>query len=188
MAVLLEGHRGRRRRAERRPSPTAPLLRSGRSLSILLPTSWPNDQSYASPTFSADKRQFHFGARYNYEDQQTGSLWFGYNFEAGDKLLLQATPMIGGVLDARRDCTRIPSFAELEKAGTLHRGGIRIRYEKTQRQFLLQLDGVQLFPVEWCRAGLCRGQDKGLPHHSRYSTRRTDRVVAQEGRFHNLHI
>ena len=61
----------------------------------------PNDQSYASPSFTADKRKFHFGARYNHEDQQAGSMWLGYNFEVGGKLLLQATSMIGEVFDVR---------------------------------------------------------------------------------------
>ncbi len=57
----------------------------------------PHDRSYALPTFTADSKQLHFGARYNYEDKETGSLWFGYNFSAGDKLALEVTPMIGGV-------------------------------------------------------------------------------------------
>lgn len=57
----------------------------------------PGDQSYASPTFSADKRRLHLGARYNDEDKETGSLWAGYNFEIGQKVVLHTTPMIGGV-------------------------------------------------------------------------------------------
>lgn len=40
----------------------------------------------------------HFGARYNYEDKETGSVWAGYNFTAGDIVALSITPMIGGVL------------------------------------------------------------------------------------------
>ena len=57
----------------------------------------PHDRSYASPTLSADRSHLHFGARYNYEDKETGSLWVGYNFEVGEKLALYATPMVGGV-------------------------------------------------------------------------------------------
>jgi hypothetical protein len=57
----------------------------------------PHDRSYASPTFSADRGRFHFGSRYNYEDKETGSLWLGYNFEVGEKLVFSATPMVGGV-------------------------------------------------------------------------------------------
>jgi hypothetical protein len=57
----------------------------------------PHDRSYASPTFSADRGWLHLGARYNYEDKETGSLWVGYNFSFGDKLVFEATPIIGGV-------------------------------------------------------------------------------------------
>src|SRR6476620_8781977 len=58
----------------------------------------PHDRSYASPAFSADHRHLHLGARYNYEDKETGSVWVGYNFIAGDKFALEVTPMFGGVL------------------------------------------------------------------------------------------
>jgi len=58
----------------------------------------PHDRSYASPIFSADRNHIHLGARYNYEDNETGSLWAGYNFSVGDAVALEVTPMIGGVL------------------------------------------------------------------------------------------
>jgi len=54
-------------------------------------------QSYASPTFTADHNSLHLEARYNYEAQRTGSLWAGYNLSVGEKLVFEATPMIGGV-------------------------------------------------------------------------------------------
>lgn len=58
----------------------------------------PHDRSYASPIFSADRKKIHIAARYNYENTETGSVWFGYNLNLGDKLVLEATPMFGGVL------------------------------------------------------------------------------------------
>ena len=57
----------------------------------------PDDQSYFSPTFRADRDWVHLEARYNYEDRKTGSLWFGYNLSFGEKLVLDVTPMVGGV-------------------------------------------------------------------------------------------
>jgi hypothetical protein len=57
----------------------------------------PNQDGYASPTFAADRGWLHIEARYNYEDLRTGSLWAGYNFSAGKKLVFSVTPMIGGV-------------------------------------------------------------------------------------------
>lgn len=57
----------------------------------------PHGESYVSPTFTADRDTLHLEARYNYEGLRTGSLWVGYNLSVGKKLVLEATPMIGGV-------------------------------------------------------------------------------------------
>jgi hypothetical protein len=57
----------------------------------------PDSQSYVNPVFTADHNWLHLEARYNYENLRTGSLWAGYNFSAGKKLVLDVTPMIGGV-------------------------------------------------------------------------------------------
>jgi hypothetical protein len=57
----------------------------------------PDDQSYFSPTFRADRKWTHLEARYSYEDRKTGSLWLGYNVNFGEKLVLEATPMVGGI-------------------------------------------------------------------------------------------
>jgi len=56
-----------------------------------------DDVSYANPNFLADHGWLHLEARYNYENLRTGSLWVGYNFSAGKKVVFNATPMIGGV-------------------------------------------------------------------------------------------
>jgi hypothetical protein len=57
----------------------------------------PDQQSFVNPNFSADRRWLHLEARYNSEDFRTGSAWIGYNFAAGKNLVLNVTPMIGGV-------------------------------------------------------------------------------------------
>src|SRR5271155_575404 len=57
----------------------------------------PDGQSYFSPTFTGDHDTLHVEARYNYEAQHTGSLWIGYDWSVGKKLVLETTPMIGGV-------------------------------------------------------------------------------------------
>lgn len=57
----------------------------------------PNGQSYVNPVFTANRNWLHLEARYNSENLYTGSLWAGYNFSAGKKLVLSVTPMIGGV-------------------------------------------------------------------------------------------
>jgi len=48
--------------------------------------------------YSVDKDWLHLEARYNYEDMNTFSVWFGYNFMGGNKFQYTITPMLGGVL------------------------------------------------------------------------------------------
>jgi len=57
----------------------------------------PDDREYVQPTFMADRGWLHLETRYNYENLETGSVWLGYNFSFGKKLVLEATPMLGGV-------------------------------------------------------------------------------------------
>ena len=50
---------------------------------------------FISPTVAFDYRWFHIEARYNSEAFQTGSIWTGYNFSVGEKVMFDATPMVG---------------------------------------------------------------------------------------------
>lgn len=43
-------------------------------------------------------KDYYFEARYNYEDLQTFSLYFGKSFYAGKKAAIEFTPMVGGVV------------------------------------------------------------------------------------------
>jgi hypothetical protein len=57
----------------------------------------PNQDGYVSPIFAADHEWLHLEARYNDENLRTGSVWFGYNLSAGKNLVLNVTPMLGGL-------------------------------------------------------------------------------------------
>jgi hypothetical protein len=57
----------------------------------------PDETDYVSPIVAADRGRLHLEARYNYEDLRTGSLWAGYNFSAGEKVVFRIMPMLGGV-------------------------------------------------------------------------------------------
>jgi hypothetical protein len=57
----------------------------------------PKSQDYVSPVLTADRGRLHLEARYNYEALRTGSLWAGYNFTSGTKLVCEATAMLGAV-------------------------------------------------------------------------------------------
>ena len=56
------------------------------------------DDFFVLPVFKADRDWMHFEGRYNYEDRETFSAWFGYNFSGGKKLEYTITPMVGGVV------------------------------------------------------------------------------------------
>jgi len=57
----------------------------------------PDDRDYVSPVFTADRGWLHLEARYNYEDLETGAIFLGWNFSAGEQLFLEAIPMLGAV-------------------------------------------------------------------------------------------
>ena len=58
----------------------------------------PESRDYLNPNFTADRGWLHLEARYNYEALETGSVWVGYNFSIGDKLVFDVAPAVGGVV------------------------------------------------------------------------------------------
>src|SRR4051794_2284851 len=52
----------------------------------------PSNRDYVQPTVAADKGRLHLEARYNYEARDTGSVWAGYNFSAGETVAFEFTP------------------------------------------------------------------------------------------------
>ncbi len=121
----------------------------------------PHDRSYALPTFTADSKQLHFGARYNYEDKETGSLWFGYNFSAGDKLALEVTPMIGGVFGNTAGIAPGYKASLTWKRGELSTEGEYVFDTRNYAgSFFYSWMEMSYSPAEWCRAGLVAQRTK----------------------------
>jgi hypothetical protein len=114
----------------------------------------PDDVSYVNPTFTADRNWLHLEARYNYENQQTGSLWVGYNFSVGHKLVLNATPMIGGVFGNTNGVA--PGY---EISLTYKRLELSTESEYVldtsdrTGSFFFSWDEISYSPLEWFRAG-----------------------------------
>ena len=115
----------------------------------------PHGPSYVDPVFTADYDWRHLEARYNYENLETGSLWMGYNFKAGQKLVLKATPMIGGVLgrttgiapgyEVTLSYKRIELYTNGEYVfDTNHHSG----------SFFYSWSTLTYSPADWFRAGL----------------------------------
>jgi hypothetical protein len=121
----------------------------------------PHDQSYASPTFSADRKRLHLGARYNYEDTETGSLWAGYKFEIGDKVAMQATPMIGGVFGHTSGIA--PGYMasiSWKKLELSTEGEFVADIKDSTGSFFYSWMEVSYSPLNWCRTGLVAQRTK----------------------------
>jgi len=58
----------------------------------------PNDDAFLSPILEADRGVLHFEGRYNYEDQETGSVFAGRIFRFGEKVEWTVVPIMGLVL------------------------------------------------------------------------------------------
>jgi hypothetical protein len=111
-------------------------------------------QSFASPTFAADHDWTHLEARYNYEAQRTGSLWAGYNFSAGKKVELQATPMVGGVFGNVNGVAPGLEFTVTYKKLQLYSANEYIFDMNAKAgNFFYTWTQVTYSPVEWFSAG-----------------------------------
>ena len=81
------------------PGPETPTWEYNASIYGYFP---PDDYHYAQPTVMADRGALHLEARYNYEGLKAGSAWVGWNVGTGEKLRLDATLMVGGVVGDTR--------------------------------------------------------------------------------------
>jgi len=115
----------------------------------------PHDRSYAAPTFSADREYLHTEVRYNYENQQTGSLWIGYNFSTGQNVALQVTPMLGGVFGKTTGIAPGFRFSVTYKKLELSSEGEYV-FDTGNRSgnFFYSWNELTYSPVDWLHAGL----------------------------------
>jgi hypothetical protein len=115
----------------------------------------PQDQEYVQPTFTADRGWLHLEARYNYENLETGSVWVGYNFSVGEKLTLEATPMLGGVFG---NTTGIAPGYEVSltyrKFAFSTEGEWVLDTGDSAESFFYSWSELSVSPVEWFRIGL----------------------------------
>ena len=115
----------------------------------------PDDQSYFSGTFRADKNWAHIEARYNYEDHKTGSVWLGYNFSFGEKLVLDATPMVGGVFGNTTGVA--PGYLvtlTYKKISLYSEGEFVFDTKNADSNFFYNWNELTYAPTDWFRFGL----------------------------------
>jgi hypothetical protein len=115
----------------------------------------PHDTSYGSPIFAADRQWLHLEARYNYENQQTGSLWAGYNLSFGDKLVLEVTPMLGAVFGKTTGiapgCNVALTYKRIEFSSECE---YVLDTRNKSGNFFYSWNELSYSPVDWLRAGL----------------------------------
>ena len=121
----------------------------------------PDEQNYVNPNFTADHGGLHLEARYNYEALKSGSLWVGYNFSVGKKVVLAVTPMLGGVFG---NLTGVAPGYEL----TLSLGKFELSSQSeyvfdtrdTTGNFFYTWSEFSYSPIDWFRIGLVTQRTK----------------------------
>ena len=115
-----------------------------------------HDTAYASPILTADRDWLHLEARYNYEAIDTGSVFVGYNLDAGnDELSFTATPILGGVFG---DTTGIAPGAEVALGYSRFELYAEAEYVFDTRDssddFFYMWSELTYSPADWMRFGL----------------------------------
>ena len=115
----------------------------------------PDDPNYVQPMVAADRGRLHLEARYNYEAQKTFSAWAGMNFDTGDTVTLEFTPMFGvvtGDLDGVA-----PGFLLTLSAWRLtfySEGEFVFDASDEPEHFFYSWAELTIQPTEWLRTGL----------------------------------
>lgn len=114
----------------------------------------PND-FLVMPVVSYDKGRLHLEARYNYEDLKTASLWGGYNFELGNKLKLEATPMLGLVFGQTDGIAPGIEFTlSYQKFYLYHETEYLFNFEDRFSNFYYQWSELGFSATDWLNVGL----------------------------------
>jgi hypothetical protein len=115
----------------------------------------PDEDDYVQPTATLDHGRLHLEARYNYEAQDTGSLWAGLNFSGGETVTWELTPMLGGVFGQTQGVA--PGYRGSVgwwKLELYSEGEWLIDTERASDSFFYNWSELTIAPVEWVRLGL----------------------------------
>jgi hypothetical protein len=115
----------------------------------------PDSREYVQPTLTADHGLLHLEARYNYEDIETGSLWVGCNFGAGEKLSWELTPMLGGVFGHTTGIA--PGYKgslSWWKIALSSEGEYVVDTGNSHNNFFYNWSELTLSPLDWFKIGM----------------------------------
>lgn len=115
----------------------------------------PDDREYVQPTVTLDRDWLHLEARYNYEDLKTVSTWIGYNFNGGEKLAWEFTPMLGGVFgDTVGVAPGYKGSLRWWKIELYSEGEYLFDADNFDDSFFYNWSELTFSPVDWFRFGL----------------------------------
>jgi len=113
-----------------------------------------DDRNYAQPTITADRGWLHLEARYNYEDTDTGSLWFGYNMSGGETLSWELTPILGAVFGATDGVAPGYKGSLSWRSLEFYSEGEYVVTSAAADRFFYNWSELTVSPLEWWRIGL----------------------------------
>jgi hypothetical protein len=125
----------------------------------------PGEEDYAQPTVALDRKWAHIEARYDYEERDTGSLWFGYNFQGGDAVEWTMTPMLGGAFGAVTGVA--PGYSaslQWRMLDVYSEGEYLSDLSEPANSFLYNWSEISVRPREWWRAGLVTQRTRARDH------------------------
>ena len=115
----------------------------------------PESREYVQPTFTADRGWLHLEMRYNYENLETASAWVGYNFQGGNKVTWEFTPILGAVFGNTTGIA--PGYTgslSWRKLNLYSEGEYVVDVGNSSGSFLYNWSELTLSPVAWLRFGL----------------------------------
>lgn len=115
----------------------------------------PGQDDFIAPVIIADRGPLHLEGRYNYEDNETASLWIGRNFTIDGDVAVAVTPMAGlvvgetdGIAPGLRldmEWRRFDASSEIEYV---------IDFDDEDDSFCYSWTEIGFSPTEWLRAGV----------------------------------
>jgi len=115
----------------------------------------PDEPDYLQPTFTADRGRLHLEARYNYEGQETGSAWIGYNLSFGDTVTFDLTPMVGGVFgDTQGFAPGYRASLAWRRLELATEGEYMVDSGSSEDNFFYTWSELGWSPRDWLRLGL----------------------------------
>jgi hypothetical protein len=113
------------------------------------------DDFFMLPVMRADKDWLHLEARYNYEDRETFSGWFGYNFTGGKKLEYTITPMVGGAFGLTRGLTTgLEATLSLGRFEIYTESEYLFDLQTTENNFFYNWSDITYSPTDWLWVGI----------------------------------